>query len=145
LIGWAVPAGAQTAYDVESDRLEIFNREGRAIFEGDVRLWNDTTSIQCNHLEVFYVGEGDTIDYLEAYGNVEVKRDTMYASARYAYHDVENDTALLQEDAYVRRDGSEFWADRIRINMITEQIRMRDDVRGRLVETPDTNARERKP
>jgi lipopolysaccharide transport protein LptA len=145
LIGWAVPAGAQTAYDVESDRLEIFNREGRAIFEGDVRLWNDTTSIQSNRLEVFYVGDGDTIDYLEAYGDVEIKRDTMYASAHYAYHSVGNDTALLQEDAYVRRDGSEFWADRIWIDMATERIRMRDDVRGHLVETPDTNASERKP
>lgn len=137
----AVPAWSQTAYDVESDQLEILNREGRAIFQGNVHLWNDTTSIRSNRLEVFYVSQGDTIDYLEAFGDVGINRDTMVARSNYAYYHIQNDTALLREDAYVRRDGSEFWADEIDIDMTTEQIRMRDNVRGHLVDgTGDTGA-----
>lgn len=132
-----MPAWSQTAYDVESDQLEIFNMEGRAIFQGNVHLWNDTTSIRSNRLEVYYVSQGDTIDYLEAFGDVKIDRDSMKARSNYAYYHVQNDTALLQEDAYVRRDGSEFWADEIQIDMTTERIRMRDNVRGHLVNAKD--------
>lgn len=129
------PLLAQTRYDVESDELEIFNREGRAVFKGNVRLWNDTGVIQCNRLEAFYVEGGDTIDFLNAYGDVTIERENVYAESNYAYHDLQNDTAVLQEDAYVQRENSEFSSDRMWIDLSREQIKMKNNVRGHLVQS----------
>jgi len=127
------PALAQVNYDVEADQLEIFNKEGRAVFQGNVRVWNDTSEIMANRLEVFYVEGGDTIDHLEAFGNVRLNRGDIHARSNYAYHSVVNDTAVLQEEAYVRRNRSEFWAGEIWINLRTEQIRLEQNVRGKLI------------
>lgn len=127
------PLAAQTKYRVESDELEIFNKEGRAVFTGNVRVWNDTGEILANRLEVFYEEGGDTVRLMKAFGDVEITRQNMYAESQYAEYDVQSDTAILQEDAYVRRSKNEFWADWMWLNMREETVRLKDNVRGTLV------------
>ncbi|MFB6356082.1 MAG: LptA/OstA family protein [bacterium] len=126
--------GGAPQYQVEADQLEIQNKKGKAIFSGNVKIWNDTAEMRANRVEVFYVRGGDTIDYLEGYGNVQFDRGNMYGEGNYAYFDAQSDTIILREDAYVRRGKNEFWADQIDVNIRTENVRMRKNVRGTLVQ-----------
>lgn len=140
MFAFSGPVLAQGSYQIESDELEIFNQEGRAEFTGNVRVWNDTNEIQSNRLEVFYQEGGDSIDILKAYGDVEIFRGDIYARSEFALHDVQNDTAMLQENAYIRRQQNEFWADRIWINLRTEHVRLEGNVQGEMIRAPADTA-----
>jgi len=131
----AFPLHAQVPYEIESDELEVFNQEGRAEFTGNVKVWNDTNEIHANRLEVFFEEGGDSIQIIKAFGDVEIYRENMFASSEFALHDVRSDTIMLQENAYVQRDQNEFWADQMWLDLQTEQIRMKNNVRGRMIRT----------
>lgn len=116
--------------EFESDQLNIDDRTGEVVLTGNVRAWNDTATVRSRKLIIRYEGEGDTVLSYEAYGNVRIDHDTMYARAEYAFRDARADTLFLQEDAYVRRDGNEFWADRMSVDLRTAEIDMSGSVRG---------------
>lgn len=116
--------------EFESDRLNVDNRAGKAVLTGNVRAWNDTATVKSRKLIILYEAEGDTVLSYEAFGNVRIDHDTMYARAEYAYRDARADTLFLQEDAYVRRRGNEFWADRITVDLRTSELDMNGSVRG---------------
>lgn len=135
LILVACPLDAQVSYEIESDELEVFNQEGRAEFMGNVKIWNDTNEIHANRVEVFFEEGGDSIQIIKAFGDVEIYRENMFASSEFALHDVQSDTVMLQENAYVQRDQNEFWADRMWLDLTTERVRMKDNVRGHMIRT----------
>lgn len=116
--------------EFESDRLNIDDRTGEVELTGNVRAWNDTATVKSRRLIIRYEGEGDTVTSYEAFGNVRIDHDTMYARSEYAYRDARADTLFLQEDAYVLRDGNEFWADRMTVDLRTSEIDMTGSVRG---------------
>lgn len=117
----------------ESDELQLEDKTGRVVLTGNVHAWNDTGWIKSDRLEIYYESGGDTVKYYQAYGNVRLRYPNVHGEARYAFRDVRADTMILQGDAYVRRGGDEFWADRIRVNLKTSAVRMTDNVRGNLV------------
>lgn len=116
--------------EFESDRLNIDDRTGEVVLTGNVRAWTDTATIKSRKLIIPYEGQGDTVKSYEAFGNVRIDHDTMHARSEYAYRDARADTLFLQEDAYVNRDGNEFWADRMTVDLRTSEIDMSGSVRG---------------
>lgn len=67
----AADAGALTArpVTVTADRLELFNRENRAVYTGNARAVRDGLTVTCDRLEVFLTPARD-VERLVATGNV---------------------------------------------------------------------------
>lgn len=125
-----ISASPALALDFESDHLKINDRTGRVILTGNVVARDDTGTLRSRRLIIRYTESGDTVLSYEAFGRVRIDYDTMNARAEYAYRDTRADTLLLQEEAYVLRDGNEFWADRITADLRTSEIEMNGSVRG---------------
>lgn len=123
-------ASPVSALDFESDQLEVNDRTGEAVLTGNVVAWDDTGTLKSRRLIIRYADSGDTVLSYEAFGRVRIDYDTMNARSEYAYRDTRADTLLLQEDAYVLRNGNEFWADRITVELRTSEIEMKGSVRG---------------
>lgn len=123
------PATAQSL-EFESDRLNINDRTGEVVLTGNVRAWNDTVTITSRRLIIRYEAQGDTVKSYEAFGDVRIDHDTMHARAQYAFRDNRADTLFLQENAYVSRNGNEFWAERMTVDLRTSQVDMSGSVRG---------------
>jgi len=120
------------ALEFESDQLEVNDRTGKAVLTGDVVARDDTGTLKSRRLIIRYDGSGDTVLSYEAFGRVRIDYDTMNARSEYAYRDARSDTLLLQEDAHVLRNGNEFWADQITVDLRTSEIEMKGSVRGNL-------------
>ncbi len=123
-------ASPVSALDFESDHLEVNDQTGEATLTGNVVVRDDTGTLKSRRLIIRYTESGDTVLSYEAFGRVRIDYDTMNARSEYAYRDARADTLLLQEDAYVLRNGNEFWADRITLDLRTSQIEMKGSVRG---------------
>jgi lipopolysaccharide export system protein LptA len=70
LVGWTAPAGAQPApgrerafgglsankepINIDADRLDVFDKESRAVFAGNVVAVQGDTTMKCTTLTVFY-------------------------------------------------------------------------------------------
>lgn len=124
--------GVSRAVEFESDHLTIDDRTGKAILTGDVIVWNDTGTLKARRVVIYYHSQGDTVTSYEAFGQVQVDYSDIDARANYAYRDVQADTMLLQENAYVKRNQDEFWADRIVVNMKTSRVNLSGSVRGHI-------------
>ncbi len=101
---------------VDSDRLDVFDKEGRAIFVGNVVAVQGDTTVKCTTLEVFYEqktnGEGKTaaaapaspasalpsnsaIRRIECTGPVTIVSKTQIATGDHATFDRESNRVLL--------------------------------------------------
>ncbi|MFB6344972.1 MAG: LptA/OstA family protein [bacterium] len=134
----ALPAAGQSI-QFESDQLQLEDKIGRVTLTGNVHAWNDTGWVKAERVEISYRKQGDTVEALEAFGNVRLKYPKVYGESDYAYRDVKADTILLEGNAYVKRRKDKFWADRIWVNLKTLEIRMNRDVRGSI--TPKSKVR----
>lgn len=125
-------ASPAAALEFESDQLKVNDRTGKAVLTGNVVARDDTGTLQSRRLIIRYAETGDTVLSYEAFGKVRIDYTDMNARSEYAYRDARADTLLLQEKAYVLRNGNEFWADRITIDLRTSEITMNGSVRGNL-------------
>ncbi|MFP4687926.1 MAG: LptA/OstA family protein, partial [bacterium] len=115
-------------------------REGKAVFTGNVVVRDDTGEISARRMEVYYEDDGDTIKYIEAYGNVKIIRDNLFARGQRAEYTVGADTLILEEEAYIKDDQGEFYADWMWIDLASEKLRMQGNIKALLSrESEDEN------
>jgi lipopolysaccharide export system protein LptA len=133
----AVCAPAQ-AIEFESDHLTIDDQTGKATLTGNVTVWNDTGTIKARRIVVRYASSGDTVISYEAFGKVRIDHSNINARSEYAFRDLRGDTLFLQEDAYVKRNRDEFWADRITIDLQSSQVDLTGSVRGHIRQQPQS-------
>ncbi len=118
------------AYDINADYLEVFNREGRAVFTGNVKVADEHGKISANRMEVYYETGGDTIKHIEAYGQVEIVRENIVGRGQRAQYDVRADTVVLDGEAFVEDSRGKFYADRIWMDLSAEKLRMHGNIEG---------------
>lgn len=98
---FATEAGAQSvlkshdtyqALDISADRLEMKQREGRAIFKGTVRVKQGKMTLTSDTLTVFYETDGGienpSIDRLDAQGNVMLNSASESLKGDWGVYDV---------------------------------------------------------
>ncbi len=132
------PAGAQGVqqqffqgdYSFTCQRLDVFHGEQRAVLRGNVEVWNDTSRVLADRLVVHYVGEGDTVEVIEAFENVEITNQDLFARGEYARYEAGSDTMFLRGDAYIRQGRNEFQAARMWFDFTRRVVNMRDSVKG---------------
>lgn len=88
---------------IDGDRLEIFENEGKAIFSGAVSVVQDDTILRTSELTIFYVkgGEGSIatgaadIDRLVATGGVNIQSGKQVATGETGTYDMQTETFVL--------------------------------------------------
>ena len=124
----AIPAAAQTSgkgrlsgftmsgdepIQIESDRLEVREKENLAIFTGNVSVVQGPTLLKAGKLTVFYAKEGggsattgtSSIDRLEVDGKVYVKSDNQVATGDSGSFDMKTEILVLLGKEVVLTEG----------------------------------------
>lgn len=78
--------------EVSADKLELLNREGRAIYSGHAKAIRDSTTVTCDTLTVFY-GAGREVERIDAAGHVDAVDSDRHATGETAAYD--NRTGVL--------------------------------------------------
>jgi lipopolysaccharide export system protein LptA len=120
----AAPAGAPTTafgglkmssnepIQIESDRLEVRDKENMAIFSGNVAVVQGTTVLKAGKLTVFYVPGSDVassgssaIDHLLVEGTVYVKSQDQIATGDQGSFDMKSEMLVLTGEKVVLTQG----------------------------------------
>lgn len=87
--------------EIEADRLEVVDKQGLAVFEGNVSVVQGSTLLKTRRLTVRYIsgkgasGPGGNIRSIEATGKVAVRSKDQTASADKAIVDMQKQIATL--------------------------------------------------
>jgi lipopolysaccharide export system protein LptA len=128
LAGAAAPAIAQTAtqgrlglkmsgnepIQIESDRLEVREKESIAIFSGNVSVVQGPTLLKAGKLTVYYAKDGGgsaatgsaAIDRLQVDGKVYVKSDNQVATGDSGTFDMKTEILVLSGKEVVLSEGT---------------------------------------
>ena len=97
---------------IESDKLEVFDKESKAIFTGNVNVVQGPTLLKAGKLTVHYVqGTGSAtsgsaaIDRLEVDGTVYVKSEDQVATGDRATFDMKSEVLVLSGKEVVLTQG----------------------------------------
>jgi lipopolysaccharide export system protein LptA len=103
--------------EIESDKLEVRDTDGVAVFTGNVNVVQGATLMKAGRMKVYYArtegaaatapaaqGSGD-IDRLEVDGKVYVKSDTQIATADQATFDMGSEILVMTGQEVVLTDG----------------------------------------
>jgi lipopolysaccharide export system protein LptA len=120
----SAPAGAPTSsfgglkmssnepIQIESDRLEVRDKENMAIFSGNVAVVQGTTVLKAGKLTVFYVPGSDVsssgssaIDHLLVEGTVYVKSQDQIATGDQGSFDMKSEMLVLTGEKVVLTQG----------------------------------------
>jgi lipopolysaccharide export system protein LptA len=100
--------------EVESDRLEVRDRENIAIFSGNVTLIQGRLLLRTIKMTVYYSGEGGgggptaggaDIERVEAEGRVYLKQDTQVATGDHGSFDMASGVMVLTGKEVVLTEG----------------------------------------
>lgn len=97
---------------IDSDKLEVDETVGTALFTGNVSVAQGTTLMKSSEMKVFYkkeTGSATTgsaaIDRLEATGKIYVKSDNQVATGDRGTYDMGTETLVLSGDKVVLSEG----------------------------------------
>ena len=98
---------------VDGDRLEVFEDQGRAVFEGNVRIVQGDTVMRTSKLVIHYAqGEegsitpgGSQIERLEVSGGVNIQTATQVATGDAGSYDMASEVLILRGDRVTLTEG----------------------------------------
>jgi lipopolysaccharide export system protein LptA len=114
---------------IEADRLEVADKDGTAVFSGNVSVTQGSTLMRTKSLKVLYArdakgkaGPGGNVKKIEASGGVAVQSNDQVASADKAIVDMETQIASLSGNVSVSQGNNIITGCLITINMKTNNI-----------------------
>jgi lipopolysaccharide export system protein LptA len=132
-------SNADEPIQIEADRLEVADKEGTALFSGNVAVTQGSTQMRTKNLKVLYArdaqgkaGPGGNVKKIEASGGVAVKSKDQVASADKAIVDMDTQIASLSGNVSVSQGNNIITGCQITINMKTNNIDVKpcDDTGG---------------
>lgn len=90
--------------EISADKLEVFDREHKAVYRGRARAVRDTTTLTCSTLTVFYSDAREVVR-IEADGDVEALDGDRHAWGQHA--DFDNATGVLRVTGSPRAQSGE--------------------------------------
>jgi lipopolysaccharide export system protein LptA len=97
---------------IESDKLEVREKENIAVFTGNVAVVQDKTLLKAGKLIVYYADDGGsattgsaTIDRLEATGKVYMKSENQVATGDVGTFDMKSEVLVLSGKQVVLTEG----------------------------------------
>jgi len=119
-----------TPVEIEADRLEVIDKEGVAIFEGNVSVVQGSTLLKTRRLKVFYAGEGlsagpaGNVRRIEASGKVAVRSNDQVASAEKAVVDMVKQEAILSGNVSISQGKNIVTGCELTIDLRTNAARL---------------------
>ncbi|MCF6320184.1 MAG: LPS ABC transporter substrate-binding protein LptA [Rhizobiaceae bacterium] len=90
---------------IEADRLEVKDKEGTALFTGNVNVVQGTTILKAARLKVIYAKDGEgangNLEYLEATGTIAVRSGDQKVTAERGEFDMKKQTVRLSGDVVI--------------------------------------------
>ncbi len=106
--------------DVDADRIEVQERQDRAVFAGNVKARQGELTLQTARLTLAYTsGNGIKINRLDASGGVTVTSPSETARGNFAVYDLDAKLITLVGDVRLTREGSTINGSRLLIDLNT--------------------------
>jgi len=106
--------------DVSADRIEVQDRQDRAVFAGNVKARQGELTLDTARLTLAYTsGEGIKINRLDASGGVVVTSPSETARGNFAVYDLDRKLITLVGDVRLAREGSTINGSRLLIDLNT--------------------------
>ncbi|HLT04885.1 MAG TPA: lipopolysaccharide transport periplasmic protein LptA [Pseudomonas sp.] len=125
---WALPSDRDQPIHVQADSAELDDRQGRAVYRGDVIITQGTLKITGNTVTVTRNASGD-IDTFTAQGRPayyeqqpEIGESMVHAYGRTIEYFANNERIVLTDQAKVVRDGNTFEGERIVYDTRTQVV-----------------------
>ncbi len=117
---------------IESDQLEVKDKEAKAIFTGNVKVVQGTMTMNSGTMTVFYRGQGTSIgsgnadiQSIEMGGKVLLSSGTQQASADAGRFDMDSQTFVLTGNRVVLSEGQNvFVGCKLTVHMDTGEARL---------------------
>jgi lipopolysaccharide export system protein LptA len=130
LLGFAAPLAAQALQghnanapvDVEADRIEVQDRQDRAVFSGNVKVRQAGLALDAARLTVAYAGgpqQGVDIQRLDAAGGVVVRSASETARGQYAIYDLNRRQITMLGGVSLEQRGNRINGGRLVIDLDT--------------------------
>ena len=104
--------------DVTADRIEVQDRDDRAVFAGNVKARQGALTLETARLTLAYTsGPGIQIRRLDASGGVVVTSPSEVARGNFAVYDLDRKLITLVGDVRLARDGSTINGSRLLIDL----------------------------
>jgi lipopolysaccharide export system protein LptA len=117
---------------IEADRLEVADKNGTAVFSGNVSVTQGSTLMRTKNLKVLYArdakgkaGPGGNVKKIEASGGVAVQSNDQVASADKAIVDMDSQIASLSGNVSVSQGNNIIMGCLITIDMKTNNINVK--------------------
>lgn len=121
---------------IRADSMALTQSAGQPqVLNGDVEVVVVDTNqresrINAMKISIFTAGKERQVDRLVAEGRVVMVREGLTAKTELAIYDGKQNTLDLLQDNYVHDARGELTADRIRVNLATNQVSAEGNVRG---------------
>ncbi|MCT8973278.1 LptA/OstA family protein [Microbaculum marinisediminis] len=115
---------------IEADQLEVFDKDKMAVFSGNVKVKQGTTTMQTAELKVFYAGEGGAtegnqrVSKLEATGKVVVKADGQTATGDWAIFEMASQQVTLGGAVVLSQGKNVLRGTQLIVNLETGQSKL---------------------
>lgn len=97
---------------IESEKLQVLDAEGKAVFTGEVRVVQGTTQMRSGEMTVYYARDGgdiasgtSQIDRIDVADNVYIKTEDQEATADAGSFDMRTEIVELTGERVVLTDG----------------------------------------
>ncbi|MBL4838436.1 MAG: hypothetical protein JKY34_12750 [Kordiimonadaceae bacterium] len=109
--------------DINAERLEMKQKQGRAIFKGAVKVKQGKMTLSAETLTVFYDIEGDgkkpSISRLDAQGQVSIVSETESLSGDWGVYDVERRLITIGGNVTFQQGDSKLQGRRLEFDLIS--------------------------
>ncbi len=109
--------------DITAERLEMKQREGRAIFKGTVNVTQGKMTLTADTLTVFYATEegieNPSISRLDAQGNVKLTSETESLSGDWGVYDVDRRLITLGGDVVFAQGDNTLRGKRLEFDLVS--------------------------
>ncbi len=107
--------------EITSDRLDLDQAAGSAVFTGGVKVGQGTLRLAADRVEVFYTGdtgsETGQVERMVATGNVMLSNGTEAAEAEQATYEVAAGTIAMQGDVLLTQGQNALSSERLTIDL----------------------------
>lgn len=132
LLGLSMPVHAQSVLkshdtyqplDISAERLEMKQKEGRAIFKGAVNVRQGRMTLTADTLTVFYEAgqnaENPNIDRLDAQGSVQLMSESETLSGDWGVYDVDRRLITLGGNVVFAQGDNTLRGDRLEFDLVS--------------------------
>ncbi len=106
--------------DIDAARMDLSDDDREAVFSGAVVIRQGNLTLNADRVRVSYAKDGagnPQVQRIDALGNVRIAQDTMRATARTGYYDINSRLITLQGAVKMNRSGNQLQGERVVWNL----------------------------